>query len=131
MRPSRSIAHFRRCQNAPMRLCRESNWRIMFPARFCSIFPSTGQPIGLDPQANGFNRELEALTEKTLDPRKEESDAISLRDASPGWVTWASGLLCYSCAQFSPGARGTSHHSVRQSLDELFTVDGCTQERFF
>src|SRR4030095_2204398 len=63
-----------------------------------------------------------------LDPRKEEPDAISPQDASAGWVTWASGLFCYCRARVSPGARVASHYSLRQSLNKLFTADGCAQE---
>ncbi len=56
------------------------------------------------------------------------TDAISLQESS---VTWVSGLFLYRCSRVSTGVRGTSDHSLRQSLDQLFTANGRVQKGLF
>ena len=73
---------------------------------------------------------VEAFIGDNIRPTQGGSDAISLQNASAGWVTWASGLLGYRRAGVSPRARGTSDHRIRKSVNELFAADGCVQVGF-
>ena len=59
-----------------------------------------------------------------------ETDAISLQDSSVGQVTWASGLFRHRSFRILASARGTSDHSLSESLHELLAPHRRAQKGF-